>query len=247
MKSPHGSGTAPFVLSVLDNAFTGVGHSVQETFQEMIALAQLADRGFQRFWMSEHHAMPGAAIPSPQLMVARLIGETKHIRLGAGGIMLPNHVPLVVAEQIGMLDALAPGRIDLGLGRLGYRCSNRSGPPPSSHRERLNFPHKSQNYWDSWKQIPAGSSLSGCACGAGPLASGAEQGPTVDDHRRYLDSRIINLLRATCRPTRPTICLRSTVRQRRHPECYADLPPELPTLTIPERTLQPGQHRGDCR
>lgn len=118
MKSPHGSGTAPFVLSVLDNAFTGVGHSVQETFQEMIALAQLADRrGFQRFWMSEHHAMPGAAIPSPQLMVARLIGETKHIRLGAGGIMLPNHVPLVVAEQIGMLDALAPGRIDLGLGR----------------------------------------------------------------------------------------------------------------------------------
>ncbi|MDD0858049.1 LLM class flavin-dependent oxidoreductase [Arthrobacter alpinus] len=62
----------------------------------MIALAQLADRrGFQRFWMSEHHAMPGAATPSPQLMVARLIGETERIRLGAGGIMLPNHVPLV--------------------------------------------------------------------------------------------------------------------------------------------------------
>lgn len=112
------SGTAPFVLSVLDNAFTGVGHSVEETFEEMITLAQLADRrGFQRFWMSEHHAMPGAAIPSPQLMVARLTGETERIRLGAGGIMLPNHVPLVVAEQMGMLDALAPGRIDLGLGR----------------------------------------------------------------------------------------------------------------------------------
>ncbi|MHA7292182.1 LLM class flavin-dependent oxidoreductase [Arthrobacter sp. MDT3-24] len=112
------SGTAPFVLSVLDNALTGVGCSAREVFDDVIALAQLADqRGYQRFWMSEHHAMPGASIPSPQLMVARLIGETEHIRLGAGGIMLPNHVPLVIAEQIGMLNALAPGRIDLGLGR----------------------------------------------------------------------------------------------------------------------------------
>ncbi|TFC57489.1 MULTISPECIES: LLM class flavin-dependent oxidoreductase [unclassified Cryobacterium] len=118
MNNPSPSGTAPFVLSILDNAFTGVGHPVEETFHEMISLAQLADRrGYQRFWMSEHHAMPGAAVSSPQLMVARLTGETERIRLGVGGIMLPNHVPLVVAEQIGMLDALAPGRIDLGLGR----------------------------------------------------------------------------------------------------------------------------------
>lgn len=118
MNHPSPSGTAPFVLSVLDNAFTGVGHSVNETYEEIISLAKLADRrGFQRFWMSEHHAMPGAAIPSPLLMAARLTGETENIRIGAGGIMLPNHVPLVVAEQVGMLDALAPGRIDLGLGR----------------------------------------------------------------------------------------------------------------------------------
>lgn len=118
MHKPSPSGTAPFVLSVLDNSLTGVGHRVEETFEEMIALAKLADRrGFQRFWVSEHHAMPGAAVSSPQLMVARLIGETERIRLGAGGIMLPNHVPLMVAEQFGMLDAMAPGRIDLGLGR----------------------------------------------------------------------------------------------------------------------------------
>ncbi|MGP4974422.1 LLM class flavin-dependent oxidoreductase [Psychrobacter alimentarius] len=118
MNISNHSGNAPFVLSVLDNAFTGVGHRVENTIQEMIALAKLADkRGFQRFWMSEHHAMPGAAVPSPQMMVARLTGETERIRLGAGGIMLPNHVPLVVAEQFGMLDAMAPGRIDLGLGR----------------------------------------------------------------------------------------------------------------------------------
>ena len=118
MNHPHPSGTAPFVLSVLDNAFTGVGRRVTETYEEIISLAKLADRrGLQRFWMSEHHAMPGAAIPAPLLMAARLTGETERIRLGAGGIMLPNHVPLAVAEQVGMLETLAPGRIDLGLGR----------------------------------------------------------------------------------------------------------------------------------
>lgn len=76
MIRPRPAGAAPFVLSVLDNALTGVGCSAREVFDDVIALAQLADRrGYQRFWMSEHHAMPGASIPSPQLMVARLIGE----------------------------------------------------------------------------------------------------------------------------------------------------------------------------
>lgn len=112
------SGTARFALSVLDNAHTGVGQTAQESFAEIIALARLAERrGFHRFWMSEHHGMPGAATSSPQLMLARLTGETERIRLGAGGVMLPNHVPLLIAEQFGMLETLAPGRIDLGLGR----------------------------------------------------------------------------------------------------------------------------------
>ncbi|EMY33085.1 putative monooxygenase [Arthrobacter crystallopoietes BAB-32] len=112
------SGTAPFALSVLDNAHTAIGQTVQEAFGEIIALAQLAERrGYHRFWMSEHHAMPGAATSSPQIMLGRLTGATDRIRLGAGGVMLPNHAPLVIAEQFGMLDALAPGRVDLGVGR----------------------------------------------------------------------------------------------------------------------------------
>ncbi|WP_309065695.1 LLM class flavin-dependent oxidoreductase [Microbacterium sp.] len=111
-------GTAPFALSVLDGGLTGIGHSAQQSLEEVVRAARLADdRGYRRFWMSEHHAMPGATIASPQLMIARLIGETRRIRLGAGGVMLPNHVPLIVAEQFGMLEALAPGRIDLGVGR----------------------------------------------------------------------------------------------------------------------------------
>ncbi|WP_043497152.1 LLM class flavin-dependent oxidoreductase [Georgenia sp. SUBG003] len=118
MPSVPPSGNAPFALSVLDNAHTGVGQTAEEAFGEIVALAQLAERrGYRRFWMSEHHGMPGASTSSPQLMLARLTGETDRIRLGAGGVMLPNHAPLVVAEQFGMLDALAPGRIDLGLGR----------------------------------------------------------------------------------------------------------------------------------
>jgi len=118
MFKPQPSGTAPFTLSVLDNAHTSVGQSAAQAFEEVVNLAQLAERrGYHRFWMSEHHAMPGAATSSPQLMVARLTGETSRIRLGAGGIMLPNHAPLVIAEQFGMLEALAPGRIDLGVGR----------------------------------------------------------------------------------------------------------------------------------
>lgn len=118
MIQPQPSGTAPFILSVLDNAHTGVGETVHEAFKEIIALAQLAERrGYHRFWMSEHHAMPGAATSSPQMMVARLTGETERIRLGTGGVMLPNHAPLIIAEQFGMLETLAPGRIDLGLGR----------------------------------------------------------------------------------------------------------------------------------
>lgn len=103
---------------MLDNATTAVGQTVEEAFGEVINLAKVADKlGYKRFWMSEHHAMPGAATSSPQLMLARLISETSRIRLGAGGVMLPNHAPLLIAEQFGMLNALAPGRIDLGVGR----------------------------------------------------------------------------------------------------------------------------------
>ncbi len=118
MIRPTPFGNAPFALSVLDGGLTGVGSSAALVLDEVITAARIADtRGYARFWMSEHHAMPGASIASPPLMAARLISETHRIRLGAGGVMLPNHAPLVIAEQFGMLEALAPGRIDLGVGR----------------------------------------------------------------------------------------------------------------------------------
>lgn len=118
MKFGRPTGTAPFTLSVLSAGGTGVGMTAEEGLAGTIELARTADRyGYHRFWMSEHHAMGATSVSSPPLMVARLIAETTRIRLGAGGVMLPNHAPLLIAEQFGMLEALAPGRIDLGLGR----------------------------------------------------------------------------------------------------------------------------------
>ena len=141
MSSAPASGTAPFALSVLDNAHTAVGQDITEAFEGVIDLARRSERrGYRRFWMSEHHAMPGAATSSPQLMLARLIAETSSIRLGAGGIMLPNHAPLIIAEQFGMLEALAPGRIDLGLGRAPGTDTSTAAALRRGHDANDHFP-----------------------------------------------------------------------------------------------------------
>lgn len=111
-------GSAPVPLSLLDFAITGKGQPVTEAYDTSINLARLTDqRGFSRYWVAEHHAMPGVATSSPAVLLSRLISETKRIRLGSGGMMLPNFPPLVVAEQFNLLAALAPGRIDMGVGR----------------------------------------------------------------------------------------------------------------------------------
>jgi luciferase family oxidoreductase group 1 len=105
-------------LSVLDLAPVPTGSTVGDALAASIALAQHVERlGFRRFWVAEHHNMPGIASSSPPVLLAALAARTEHIRVGSGGVMLPNHAPLVVAEQFGMLEALHPGRVDLGIGR----------------------------------------------------------------------------------------------------------------------------------
>ena len=111
-------GSAPAALSVLDLANVGEGYTSGDALRASAELAQLAERrGFTRYWVAEHHSMPGVASSSPAVILAHLAAHTRRIRLGSGGVMLPNHAPLVIAEQFGTLEALAPGRIDLGLGR----------------------------------------------------------------------------------------------------------------------------------
>lgn len=105
-------------LSILDLAPVPEGMTPRDALHRSLELAQNAERlGYRRFWVAEHHNMPGIASAATAVVIGYLAGGTKTIRVGAGGIMLPNHSPLVIAEQFGTLESLYPGRIDLGLGR----------------------------------------------------------------------------------------------------------------------------------
>jgi len=105
-------------LSVLDLAHVRQGGDAAEAFRNTLDLAQHAERwGYKRFWLAEHHNISGVASAATSVLIGHVAGGTKTIRVGSGGIMLANHAPLVIAEQFGTLEALYPGRIDLGLGR----------------------------------------------------------------------------------------------------------------------------------
>jgi luciferase family oxidoreductase group 1 len=105
-------------LSVLDLAPVVAGSNPTEALLGSVDLAQHVEAlGYRRVWVAEHHNMPGIASSAPAVLIGRLAAATDRIRVGSGGVMLPNHAPLAIAEQFGMLEALYPGRIDLGLGR----------------------------------------------------------------------------------------------------------------------------------
>jgi luciferase family oxidoreductase group 1 len=104
--------------SVLDLAITPDGTTSAQALADTTALARRAEElGYRRFWVAEHHNMPTVASTSPPVLIAHVAASTSTIRVGSGGVMLPNHAPLVVAEQFALLEALHPGRIDLGIGR----------------------------------------------------------------------------------------------------------------------------------
>jgi luciferase family oxidoreductase group 1 len=119
MDSSTGSCTpASIPLSILDLAIIGRGETATDAFRNSVHLAQRAEaRGYRRVWYAEHHNMASIASSATSVLIAHVAAHTSTIRLGAGGVMLPNHSPLVIAEQFGTLATLHPGRIDLGLGR----------------------------------------------------------------------------------------------------------------------------------
>jgi luciferase family oxidoreductase group 1 len=105
-------------LSILDLAPIAEGKTISDSFRNMVDLAQHAEAlGYHRFWLAEHHNLEGIASAATSILIGHVASATKTIRVGSGGIMLPNHAPLVIAEQFGTLEVLYPGRIDLGLGR----------------------------------------------------------------------------------------------------------------------------------
>src|SRR3982074_660525 len=105
-------------FSVLDLSPIVAGSDAAQSFRNTLDLARNAERwGYHRYWLAEHHSMVGIASAATSIVIAHVAAGTSSIRVGAGGIMLPNHAPLVIAEQFGTLESLYPGRIDLGLGR----------------------------------------------------------------------------------------------------------------------------------
>jgi luciferase family oxidoreductase group 1 len=143
-------------LSVLDLSPIVQGGSAAQSFQNTLDLARHCDQwGFHRYWLAEHHGMPGIASAATSILIGHVAGGTRSIRVGAGGIMLPNHSPLVIAEQFGTLSSLYPGRIDLGLGRAP------GSDPATSHalRRRLDtdpdeFPRDVQELMDYFSPDP---------------------------------------------------------------------------------------------
>ena len=115
----EGSGVEPYVrLSVLDLVPVRSDQTTSDALASTVRLAQTADElGYTRYWVAEHHNMPAVAATSPPVVLAYLAAQTTQVRLGSGGVMLPNHAPLAVAEQFALLEAAAPGRIDVGIGR----------------------------------------------------------------------------------------------------------------------------------
>ena len=106
------------MLSVLDLSFVNAGAPAAQALHDTLALARHVDGlGYHRYWLAEHHALPNVASPAPEIIIGQIAAATRNLRVGSGGIMLPNHPPLMVAERFRMLEALFPGRIDLGLGR----------------------------------------------------------------------------------------------------------------------------------
>src|SRR5688572_28627429 len=105
-------------LSILDLSPIVEGGTAAESLRHTLDLAQHAEAwGYRRYWLAEHHNMDGVASSATAVLIGHVAGGTKTIRVGSGGVMLPNHAPLVIAEQFGTLGTLYPGRIDLGLGR----------------------------------------------------------------------------------------------------------------------------------
>ena len=128
-------------LSILDLAPIAPGQSVADSFANSVALAQAAEKhGYTRVWYAEHHNMPTIASSATSILVGHVAGQTSKIRLGSGGIMLPNHSPLTIAEQFGTLASLYPGRIDLGLGRAPGSDQNTARAMRRDPRASDDFP-----------------------------------------------------------------------------------------------------------
>jgi luciferase family oxidoreductase group 1 len=152
-------------LSILDLAPIARGQTASDSFAASVALAQRAEElGYQRVWYAEHHNMPSIASSATSVLIAHIGAQTSGIRLGSGGIMLPNHSPLTIAEQFGTLEAMYPGRIDLGLGRAPGSDRNTTYALRRDPRAAEAFPRdvlELQAYLDGSSRVPGVQAVPG--------------------------------------------------------------------------------------
>jgi luciferase family oxidoreductase group 1 len=136
--------------SILDLAVVSQGKSFRQTFDDSVAIAKLAERtGYTRYWLAEHHNMDAIGSSATSILIGKIAEETQHIRVGSGGIMLPNHSPLIIAEQFGTLGTLYPNRIDLGLGRApGTDQATASAIRSDFYEAAMQFPAEVQKIQD---------------------------------------------------------------------------------------------------
>ena len=136
--------------SILDLAVVSQGKSFRQTFEDSVAVAKLAESaGYTRYWLAEHHNMDAIGSSATSILIGKIAEETQHIRVGSGGIMLPNHSPLIVAEQFGTLGTLYPNRIDLGLGRApGTDQATASAIRSDFYEAAMQFPAEVQKIQD---------------------------------------------------------------------------------------------------
>jgi luciferase family oxidoreductase group 1 len=166
----------PLRLSVLDQSVSCVGRPQDEAIRNTVALAEHCERlGYDRFWLSEHHSLPAIVGTAPEILMAAVAVRTSRIRIGSAGVMLPHYSPFKVAEQFRVLDALAPGRIDLGVGRApgsDHRTAMLLNPDP---RASEMFPQQVRELqaWVSGQEMPEGHAGHGIT--AYPRAATAPQ------------------------------------------------------------------------
>jgi luciferase family oxidoreductase group 1 len=136
--------------SILDLAVVSQGKSFRQTFEDSVTIAKLAERtGYKRYWLAEHHNMDAIGSSATSILVGKIAEETQHLRVGSGGIMLPNHSPLIIAEQFGTLGTLYPNRIDLGLGRApGTDQATASAIRSDFYEAAMQFPTEVQKIQD---------------------------------------------------------------------------------------------------
>src|SRR5205823_6674250 len=146
-------------LSVLDQSVACVGRGQDESIRNTVALAEHCEAlGYERFWLSEHHSLPTIVGTAPEVLMAAIAARTQRIRIGSAGVMLPHYSPFKVAEQFRVLDALAPGRIDLGVGRApgsDQRTAMLLNPDPRAAQQ---FPQQVVELaaWVSGQPMPQG-------------------------------------------------------------------------------------------